>query len=346
MPSASISRRSALTALLAAPMVLRARAGRAAATTNIKFSLSAPFDGSNAAFFLADANGWYADAGLAPQFDISGGAAEVVSRVASGVYDAGIGDINVMAEFDAKNPAQAIHVVYMMYYRSPLSVCTLAKSGITKPADLAGRKVGAAATDGAYRLFPAYVKATGLDPSGIKWDMVGLQLREAVLSRGDVDAILGFDSTMDFGLQKTGIKPEDIRLLYYADAGMDLYSNGIMVSQKLRAENPDAVKRFLVVTARGWQAAIADPPAAIAALQKHSPLINPTLELAKLKWLIAHQLVTEESKADGLGGIRPDRLVKALDTITAAYNLPVALKPEDVFDGAFLPSADLRKLPV
>jgi NitT/TauT family transport system substrate-binding protein len=341
----SISRRSVLTGLVAAPFVLRTGVGRAA-TTNIRFSLSAPFDGSNAAFFLAESRGWYADAGLACEFDVSGGAGEVVSRVASGVYDAGIGDINVMSEFDAKNPAQAIKVVYMMYFKSPLSVCTLTKSGITKPTDLAGRKVGAAATDGAYRLFPAYVKATGLDPSGIKWDMVGLQLREAVLSRGDVDAILGFDSTMDFGLQKTGIKPEDIRILYYADAGMDLYSNGIMASQKLRTENPDALKRFVAVTARAWQAAIADPQAAIAALQKHSPLINPSLELPKLQWLIKNQLVTVESKADGLGGIRPERLSKALAIISATYNLPVTLKPEDVFDPNFLPSADLRKLPL
>ena len=175
--------------------------------------------------------------------------------------------------------------------------------------------------------------------------MVGLQLREAVLSRGDVDAILGFDSTMDFGLQKTGIKPDDIRFLYYADAGLDLYSNGIMVSQKLRTENPDAVKRFVAATARGWQAAIMDPEAAIAALKAHSPLINPALELEKLHWLVKNQLTTAESKADGLGGIRPERMAKALDTIAATYGLPVTLKPEDVFDPSFLPSADLRRLP-
>ena len=41
---ASISRRSLLTGLVAAPFVLRAGAGRAD-TTNIRFSLSAPFDG-------------------------------------------------------------------------------------------------------------------------------------------------------------------------------------------------------------------------------------------------------------------------------------------------------------
>jgi NitT/TauT family transport system substrate-binding protein len=342
--SVSITRRSAVTGLLAAPALLRTGSGRAA-TSTVKFSLAAPFDGSNAAFFLAESRAWYTDAGLACQFDSAGGSGEAVSRVGSGVYDFGIGDINVMAEFNAKNPASAIHDVYMLYDRSPLCVGTLTKSGITKPTDLAGRKIGAAATDGAYRLFPAYAKTAGLDPSAIAWDMVGLQLREAVLSRGDVDAILGFDSTMFFGLQKTGIKVEDIRFLYYSDAGLDLYGNGIMASQKILANNPDAVKRFVAVTARAWQAAIAEPEAAIAALQKHSPLINPALELDKLRWLIKNQLFTAESKADGLGGVRPERLAKALATVTATYGLPVALKPEDVFDPAFLPSADLRRVP-
>jgi NitT/TauT family transport system substrate-binding protein len=344
MSSLSLTRRSAIAGLAAAPFLLRASAGRAE-TTNVKFSLAAPFDGSNAAFFLADSQGWYAEAGLSCQFDASGGSGEAVSRVGSGVYDLGVGDINVMAEFNAKNPGSAIRDVYMLYKRSPLCVGTLVKSGITKPSELAGKKIGAAANDGAYRLFSAYAKKVGLDPSAISWDMVGLQLREAVLSNGDVDAILGFDSTMFFGLRKAGIKPEDIRFLYYSDAGMDLYGNGIMASKKLRAENPDAVKRFVAVTARAWQAAIADPSAAIAALQKHSPLINPALELDKLRWLIKNQLVTEESKADGLGGVQPERLAKALETITTTYNLPIALKVDDVFDSSFLPSADLRKVP-
>jgi NitT/TauT family transport system substrate-binding protein len=340
----SLSRRSVLTGLVAAPFVLRSARGRAD-VTNLKFALSATFDGSAAPFLLAEAQGWYKEAGLACQFDTSGGAAEVTARVGSGVYDAGVCDINVMSEFNAKNPAQAFRAVYMLYFRSPLCVCTLTKSGIAKPADLAGRKIGAAATDGAYRLFPAYVKATGLDTSAIKWDMVGLQLREAVLARGDVDAILGFDFTMEFGLQKTGLKAEDIRFLRYADAGMDLYSNSIVVSEKMRTSNPDAVKRFVAVTARGWKAAIADPKAALDALVKHSPLVNPTLELAKLNWLIQNEVITAESKANGLGAIKPERLTKAIDILINTYNLSTRLKPEDVFDASFLPSADLRKLP-
>jgi NitT/TauT family transport system substrate-binding protein len=344
MPYPVLTRRNLLKTSLAATFVSRANLGRAA-TTSLKFSLAAPFDGSNAAYFLADQKGWYRDAGLECQFDSSGGSGEAVSRVGSGVYDLGVGDINVMTEFNAKNPDAAIRDVYMLYFRSPLCVGTLTKSGITKPSDLAGRKVGAAVPDGAYRLFAAYAKATGIDASTISWDMIGLQLREAVLSRGDVDAILGFDSTMFFGLQKAGIAPGDVRFLYYSDAGLDLYGNGIMASKKLRTENPEAVKRFVAVTARAWQAAIADPDAAVAALQKQSALINVPLETAKLRWLIKNQLVTPESQADGLGGVRMERLAKAIATLAASYGFKETPKPEDVFDASFLPSADLRKLP-
>lgn len=343
MPLPSTSRRTFLQAALASPFVLGAGLARAAGP--LKVSLAAPFDGSNAAFFLAQSRGWYRDAGLDCQFDASNGSGEAVSRVGSGVYDLGIADINVMLEFNVKNPDFAVRDVYMLYYRSPLCVGTLAKTGIAKPADLAGRTIGAAATDGAYRLFPAYAKAAGIDGSAVKWQMVGLQLREAVLARGDVEAILGFDSTMYFGLKKAGVAPEDIRFLYYPDAGLDLYGNGIIVSSKLRGQSPEVVQRFVAVTARAWQAAIADPAAAIDALRQHSPLINAPQELDKLRWLVDHQLVTPESRAGGLGGVDPARLEKAIATVVAAYGLPTAPGVGEVFDATFLPGADLRKVP-
>jgi NitT/TauT family transport system substrate-binding protein len=345
--SLRLTRRSILQAggaiTLTAPFVLRAH--RAQAATSIRFSLAAPFDGSTAPFFFADSQGWYRDAGLDCQFDSSGGSGEAVSRVGSGVYDLGIADINAMSEFNVKNPSSAIRCIFMVYYRSPLSVGTLKRTGIVKPKDLAGQKLGAAASDGAYRLFPAFSKAAGLDPGSVAWEMVGLQLREVVLARGDVGAILGFDSTMYFGLLKAGISPADIGFIYYSDVGLDLYGNGIIVSQKMRQEQPDAVKRFVAVSARAWQAAAADPKAAVAALVKHNPLVNGALEEEKLRWLVKNQLTTEESRADGLGGVRADRLGKGLATITATYGLATVPKPEEIFDPAFLPTPDLRRLP-
>jgi len=43
--------------------------------------------------------------------------------------------------------------------------------------------------------------------------------------------------------------------------------------------------------------------------------------------------------------IRTARMSKAIDTLTTAFSLPTKPKVEDVFSSAFLPAADIRKLP-
>lgn len=315
------------------------------AATPVKVTLNAPFDGSNAAFFLAQSKGYYAAEGLTVQFDPSGGSGEVATRIGGGAYDFGFGDINVLMEFNAKNPAAAAKGVYMLYYRSPLSVASFAKSNITKPADLNGRKLGGALTDGAYKLFPAYAEITGVKASSVKWEYGDLRLREVMLLKGDVEAVLGFDSTMYFSFVRQGVKPEDIKFLYYSDAGLDIYGNALIASKKMLETNPAAVKGFVAATAKGWRDAVANPAAAIAALKAQVPLIDEKLETEKLAWLIKNQIVTAESKADGLGGIRTERMNKSIETLNKAFSLPAKPKLEDVFVNTYLPAADVRKLP-
>jgi NitT/TauT family transport system substrate-binding protein len=337
-----MNRRAALAALAFAALI---PAFAVAQTTEVKVSLNAPFDGSNAAFFLADERGYYAAEGIKANMDPSGGSGEAVTRIGSGTYDFGFADVNVLLEFNAKNPGNAGRAVYMLYYRSPLSVASFAKTGIAKPADLGGRKLGGALTDGAFKLFPAYASLTGVKPDTVKWEYGDLRLREAMLLKGDVDAILGFDSTMYFSLVRQGIKPEDIKFLYYADAGLDIYGNAIVVSKKMLETNPKAVKGFVNATAKGWRDAVADPAAAVAALKKRNPLVDEKLETEKLQWLIKNQIVTAESKADGLGGVRNDRMTRAVDTLGKAFGLPGQPKPADVYTAEFLPPMDVRKLP-
>ena len=316
-----------------------------AGAQDLKVSLNAPYDGSNAAFFLAEDKGYYAAEGLKVTFDPSAGSGEAVTRIGSGTYDFGFGDINVLMEFNAKNPDNAGKAVYMLYYRSPLSVGSFAKAGITKAADLNGKKIGGALTDGAYKLFPAYAKLTDVKAESIQWQYGDLRLREALLLKGDVDAILGFDSTMYFNLVRQGIAPSDIKFLYYSDAGLNIYGNAILASKKLLDSNPKVVRGFVAATAKGWRDAIANPVAAIAALKKRSALADEKLETAKLEWLIKNQLVTDESKADGLGGVRSERLAGSLETVSKAFGLPKVMTPAEVFTADYLPDTAVRKLP-
>jgi NitT/TauT family transport system substrate-binding protein len=345
--STALSRRAPVAGLCAGLLGLLGllSALPARAETDVKVSLNAPYDGSNAAFFLAEQRGYYAAGGLKMTFDPSGGSGEAVTRIGSGTYDFGFGDVNVLMDFNAKNPANAGLAVYMLYYRSPLSAGSFAKAGITKPSDLDGRKIGAALTDGAYKLFPAYAKVAAVNAGSIKWEFGDLRLRETLLLKGDVDAILGFDSTMYFNFIRQGIPPADIRFLYFSDAGLNIYGNAILASKKILTANPDAVRAFVLATAQGWRDAIKEPAAATAALKKRSSLADEKLELAKLEWLIKNQLVTDESKADGLGGVRAERFTNSLATVANAFGLPAVPTPSDVFTANFLPDAAIRKLP-
>src|SRR4051812_3058158 len=315
------------------------------AQSDLKVSLNAPFDGSNAAFFLADAKGYYAAEALKVAFDASGGSGEAVTRIGSGTYDFGFGDINVLMEFNAKNPANAGRAVYMLYYRSPLSVGSFAKNNISKAADLNGKKMGGALSDGAYKLFPAYAKLASINAGSIQWQFGDLRLREALLLKGDVDAILGFDSTMYFNFIRQGIAPSDIKFLYYSDAGLNIYGNAVLASKKILDGNPKAVRGFVTASAKGWRDAIANPAAAVAALKKRSSLVDEKLEQSKLVWLIKNQLVTDESKVKGLGGVNADRFAASLATVGSAFELPKTPTAADVFTAEFLPDAAIRKLP-
>ena len=333
--------------LLAAGAVLATvpRALAQPAITELKVSLNAPYDGSNAAFFLADQRGYYSAAGLRCQFDTSGGAVESVGRIGTGVYDFAFTDINVLTDFAAKNPDKAPRDVFMIYYRSPLSVITFAKTAITKPADLVGKTLGASITDGAYRLFPAYCQATGFDPNAVKWKFVDLRLRETLLLRGEVDAILGFDSTSYFNLVKAGAKPGDIKFLYYSDAGLPLYGNSLAASKKMIDTSPDVIKRFVAASCKGWLDAVKDPAAAIAALAKKDSLTDTKLETEKLNWVIEHQILSPETRASGLGAVDTERLAKSIAIVKQAFDLPVAPPADQIFDARFLPPAAERQLP-
>ena len=64
-----------------------------------------------------------------------------------------------------------------------------------------------------------------------------------MLLQGQVDAIAIFTATSYMNLVALKLDPDkDFRWMFYSDAGLDLYSNGVMVSPKLAKEKPEAVE--------------------------------------------------------------------------------------------------------
>jgi len=315
------------------------------AADKVKFTLDWKFEGNAAPFLLAADKGYFAAEGLDVTIDTGNGSAGSVTRVASGAYDIGMADINSLVEFDAGNPDRALKAFFIIYDAPPFALFTFKKSGITKPKDLEGKTLGAPVFDAPRKLFPAFARATGVAAGTVKWESMDPPLREPMLIRGQVDAISGFYFTSLLNLKAQGVKPEDLTIFKYADFGMAFYGNGLIASPALMQNNPDVLKRFARAVVKGWRDAIKDPDAAIEALKKRDPLINPALERERLEMVIKDNVLTADVKADGMGAIRKERMAKAIEQLSDAFTLAKPPATEDVFTDAYLPSKADRTLP-
>ena len=312
----------------------------------LEISLNFKPDGSNAAFFLAQERGYYKAAGLDVTVDAGNGSGGAVQRVASGSYDMGFADLAAVMEFHANNPdAQNKPVAVMMVYNNtPASVMALKKSGITKPADLAGKKLGAPVFDAGRRAFPIFQKANGIGT--VQWTAMDPPLRETMLVRGDVDAITGFTFTSLLNLEARGAKAEDVVILPYPQYGVKLYGNAIIATPKILKENPAAVKAFLAAFAKGAKDVIADPAASIAYVKARDGIINTELETRRLKLAIDTVINSPDARADGFGQINPGRLSLMASQVSDAFNTKTRVNPDAVWNASFLPSkAELNVLP-
>ncbi|MDA8454481.1 ABC transporter substrate-binding protein [Acidovorax sp. GBBC 3334] len=314
--------------------------------TPIKFQLDWRFEGPAAFFLLPTSKGYFKEAGLAVAVDAGNGSGGAVQRVASGSYDMGFADLAALMEFHANNPdAQNKPVAVMMVYNNtPASVMALKKSGIAKPADLNGRKLGAPVFDAGRRAFPIFAKANQI--AGVQWTAMDPPLRETMLVRGDVDAITGFTFTSLLNLEARGAKASDVVVMPYADHGVKLYGNAIIASPRLLRENPEAVRAFLKAFTRGAKEVIANPAAAIASVKERDGIVNTQLETRRLQLAIDTVVNSPDARTEGFGQVRPQRLALMASQVSDAYATKTRVDPATVWNGSFLPSgAELAILP-
>ena len=339
-----MNKRSLLKA--AAALAVAASFSAHAQNTPIKFQLDWRFEGPAALFLTPAAKGYFKDAKLDVSIDAGNGSGGAVTRVASGAYDIGFADLAALMEFHANNadaPNKPVAVM-MVYNNTPASVMALKKSGITKPADLNGKKLGAPVFDAGRRGFPIFAKANHV--SGVQWTTMDPPLRETMLVRGDVDAITGFTFTSLLNLEARGVKAGDVAVLPYADFGVKLYGNAIVVLPKRLKEYPGAVKAFLQAFTKGAKEVIARPDAAIAYVKERDGIVNTALETRRLKLAIDTVINTPDARAEGFGQVVPTRLSLMASQVSDAYATKTRVNPDAVWNASLLPAAtELNVLP-
>lgn len=312
----------------------------------VKFTLSWLFQGVDAPLAIAIDKGYFAENGLEVTFDRGYGSADSINKIASGVYDIGEGDMYSMMEFNAKNPNNKLVAVAIKYNKSPLAIVTLKDRDISSPEQLVGKTLGAPAGDSARRLFPVFASVKGFDANSVTWKSVEPKLREPLLSKGEFDGISAFNISSLPPLNKMGFGPDKLNVFMYADHGLNLYGNALIVRESLLKDNPELIKRFVAAYLKGLQDTIKDQETAMATVLKFNKdgLLDEKLERERLKIAVESLFVTPEVKRNGVGAVDAARLKKTMEQVAQGFKITQVPAPEAIFNPSFLPPKEQRAL--
>jgi NitT/TauT family transport system substrate-binding protein len=314
--------RSSPVSLLAGLLLGATNVAGMAQTPSVKLTLDFSIQGQQSPFVLAAEDGYFAREGVNVQVDRGYGSADAITKVASGAYDMAFADIGALIQFNGRqNEAKAVSV-FQIYDVAPMVVLSLKKATITRPLDLAGKRIASPTGASSRVMFPLLARANGLDPSSVHWLDVTPQLREILLVQGQTDATTALITDVA-GLDRLGITENDLNVMRYSDFGVALYGHCLLTTPQFADRNPEAVKKVVSGAAQAWKGAIANPDAAIAALKKREPLTEEKVERARLDLIIKNAILTDRVKRDGLGAVEPGRMEHTIKMVTDTFNLPV-----------------------
>ncbi|MEH2510795.1 NitT/TauT family transport system substrate-binding protein [Nitrobacteraceae bacterium AZCC 1564] len=335
---------AALFSLIALLCVLCSGLSGAHASTAIRFSLDRPIDGAAAPFVLASVTDLFRAEDLTVTLDSANGSDDAIARVASGASDVALADINALIRYRDKENAQSIKAVFVLYNKAPYAVIARKSRGIKSMADIEGKTIGLVDNDLAAKLWPAVARRNHIDLGKVKAEKINAAVREPMLSAGQLDAVTGLALLSAINLRDRGVPANDLTVLRFADFGCLAYGHALIVNPAFAAKNPEAVKAFLRATMSGVRMTIKSPEHAIDIVMTRMNNGSRDIELERLQASIHDNIITNEVRQNGLGGIETHRFEAAMDQIAEGYTFRKRPSSADIFDESFLPPADDRKI--
>jgi len=250
-----------------------------------------------APFYLAVDKGYFAAEGIQLEFDYS--------FETDGIKLVGAGQLPFTLASGDQVPlarAQGLPVVYVLqwWHQFPVVVVSLAEKNISKPADLAGRRIGVPIFGGAsYTGWKGLVWKAGLDESTMQVSDIGYT-QVAALTQDKVDAAVCYANNEPIQLKRLG---KSINVIPVADY-TNLVSNGIVTNEETDAQRPELIRAMIRAFLRGLRDTINNPDEAFAISRKFVDGLGKDAETdAAQKQVLAASI--ELWKAPQLG--TPDR---------------------------------------
>jgi len=182
----------------------------------------------------------------------------------------------------------------------------------------------------------------GIKLKSVKQSSISAAVREPMLSAGQIDAVTGFSYLSAINLRDRGVPADDLAVLKFADYGCEAYGFAVVVNPAFAAAKPEAVKGFVRALIAGIAATVKEPARAADEAASRIDGGDRDLELERLRTVLADNLLTDEVKRNGLGGVDPARLDRSIGQIARGFKFRKKPAASDIFDDRFLPPVTER----
>lgn len=298
------------------------RDARAAATRIRMACWSQPLS-EQTHLFAAEAFGWFEAAGLDFSFVPGNGGGVAIKHLLAGNAD--IAFTNIEPVLFATEQGARLKAIYNIYPQNVFNVVALKSSGITRPEDLKGKRIGVYSLEsGTRHNLRIILRAVGLDESDVEVIPTGV-LNFGPLMQGRVDATAATDTGLWLARSKGLGETHVIQARDYLNTPTDAF----IVTRDYYEQNPQLLREFLRVYRRAATWMIENPAQAAEIAREHTVNgkdVAQNLEIIKIR---NQTSVSELTREKGLGWFD----LALMDRVGAVFHeLGLIQQPVDMRD--------------
>lgn len=297
------------------------------AADEVAFQLDWTPGGISAAYYLGKSEGCFSERDIDVDIARGYGAADAVTKVATGVVDFSVTDLGVIISSVSETDAP-VKAFLPIVTNSPMAVAVLDDSPVQTLKDLEGRSVGSSVGNAAMAYLPLGMEVAGGDITKVDQVTAERSALTGLLLQGKIDALASYVTSV-VGINALAHNAgKSVRAVYYGDS-LGMYNASVFTSRDMIESNPDLVARFAGAVECSYDKARENPEAAVDALVAQVDGILRESQVDMVPNSLNFAFDTDAFNANGYQ-FDMDRVAHTIEMVDKVTPLTKGIAPGDV----------------
>jgi NitT/TauT family transport system substrate-binding protein len=184
-------------------------------------------------------------------------------------------------------------------------------------------------------MWPVFAKANGINTSKVQVLYMSAGVKPASLGSGRVDVTIDFHSNRPRYAKAAKEAGKKLVALLWADHGIDLYTNGLVVSDENLAKRKDLTLKFTRAFMKSYAWAFRNREAATDIFLKKYPEQNRDAAMEALRIHLFH-LFDQNTDKNGFGHMGREKVARSIRTTLEASGVKEKVDPADLYTNEFV----------